>query len=221
MIDHPAAALRLRRAIATVDAAIADVQAAVLHGSALLTEQAAMTGGTPPGPSAGERPAPVSSRGGDVRIPDQSRGRAAGGGGSAGKGGCGTALTVTAGGLGSYALVSLTGEIDASNSGWLGGWLSAAVDAAACGVAVDLAGVGFCDASGIGVLIGALKRCRGRGVGWEAAGAHDRVARVFHLTGVDQVLSLHPDLDGLLAALTARAGPAPEPVLPGAAPTVA
>ncbi|MEO3787629.1 STAS domain-containing protein [Actinocorallia sp. B10E7] len=221
MIDHPAAALRLHRAIATVDAAIAGIQAAVLHGSAPLAGQAAMTGGALPGPSADERPAPVSSQGGGVRVQDQSRGVADGGGESMESDSCGTALAVASGGLGSYALVSLRGEIDASNSGWLGDRLSSAIDAAACGVAVDLAGVGFCDASGIGVLIGALKRCRARGIGWEMAGAHDRVARVFHLTGVDRVLSLHPDLDGLSAALTAQAGPAPEPVPPGAAPTAA
>jgi hypothetical protein len=64
-----------------------------------------------------------------------------------------------------------------------------------------------------------LKRCRSRGVGLEVAGVHDRVAQVFHLTVVDQALSLHPGLNGTLAILTAPR-PAPEPVVPGAAPAV-
>lgn len=127
-------------------------------------------------------------------------------------------MVAVAGGLGCYALVTLVGEIDASNSTWLGSRLTAAVDAAAHGVAVDLSGVEFCDASGIGVLIGALKRCRSREIGLEVAGAHGRVARVFHLTGMDRVLPLHPGLDGALATLTAQRRTVPDHLLPWAAP---
>ncbi|GGV11971.1 hypothetical protein GCM10010182_35090 [Actinomadura cremea] len=103
-------------------------------------------------------------------------------------------------------LVLLKGEIDASNSGWLSGRLTAAITdgTGEPEVVVDLTEVRFCDASGIAVLMTALKLCRTRQGALELAGAHGRVARVLSLTGVDRVLALHTELDGALRAIARR-----------------
>ncbi|GAA4228223.1 hypothetical protein GCM10022254_17790 [Actinomadura meridiana] len=128
----------------------------------------------------------------------------------------GSALTFqTTDVIGGELLVMLAGEIDASNSGWLSGRLTAVVTgrAVASGVVVDLSKVGFCDASGISVLVNALKRCRSHQIALELAGAHGRVARVLRLTGVDQALPLYTDLAGALQAI-ARHRSAPVQVPP-------
>ncbi|WP_165978224.1 STAS domain-containing protein [Actinomadura darangshiensis] len=105
--------------------------------------------------------------------------------------------------IGGVLLVTLTGAIDASNSGWLSGRLTTAITGGpgAAGIVVDLTDVVFCDASGISVLVKALKLCR-RGQGTlELAGAHGKVARVLCLTGVDRALPLHSDLESALHAI--------------------
>ncbi|WP_242908000.1 STAS domain-containing protein [Actinomadura terrae] len=119
---------------------------------------------------------------------------------------------------GGELLVRLAGEIDASNSSWLLGRLTTAITdrTAASAVVVDLTGINFCDASGISVLVNALKRCRGHQIALELAGAHGRVARILRLTGVDRDLPLHADLDGALHAITGHR-PAPWNGWPGRA----
>ncbi|WP_165978210.1 STAS domain-containing protein [Actinomadura darangshiensis] len=120
-------------------------------------------------------------------------------------------------GAGSAAmLIALAGEIDASNSGWLTAQLTTTItgvsagNAAAgydrgelSGVILDLTGIRFCDASGIAALVKAFRHAQDRRLGLELTGAHGRVARVLQITKVDEALTLHPRLEGALAALTA------------------
>ena len=58
---------------------------------------------------------------------------------------------------------------------------------------LDLTAVGRIDSTGMGVLIGALKRLRAGNGQLRLAAARSDVARALHATGLDKVLPLYPD----------------------------
>jgi anti-sigma B factor antagonist len=60
---------------------------------------------------------------------------------------------------------------------------------------VDLTGVGFCDSTGLGVLVGAAKRARTAEGDVVLCGLSPSLERVFSLTGLDQAFVIHPSLD--------------------------
>ena len=63
---------------------------------------------------------------------------------------------------------------------------------------LDLSAVDRIDSTGLGVLVGALKRLRAGGGQHRQAAATGVVARVLHATGLDKVLPLYPDVASAL-----------------------
>jgi len=59
---------------------------------------------------------------------------------------------------------------------------------------VDLSEVDFVDSTGLGVLIGVLKRVRTQGGQLRLAGAQPSVHRVVELVGLDRVFETYPDV---------------------------
>jgi anti-sigma B factor antagonist len=57
-------------------------------------------------------------------------------------------------------------------------------------IVVDLGGLTFLDSTGLGVLVGALKRLRTRGGSLRLAGCHGPVHEVLVITGLHQTFSL-------------------------------
>jgi len=112
-------------------------------------------------------------------------------------GSAGAELTLRVGERGGRAVLSLAGEIDITNSGWLTERLAAEIDAvgAGHGVIVDLASVGFCDASGIRSLLATRNHCRERHTALLVTGVQGPVRRVLAITRADQALPLAPDPD--------------------------
>ena len=68
-------------------------------------------------------------------------------------------------------------------------------------VVVDLNEVSFLDSTGIGVLVGALKRARERGGALHFCNAQARVKRVFEITGLMRALPLHESREAALLAI--------------------
>ncbi len=62
---------------------------------------------------------------------------------------------------------------------------------------LDLTAVDRIDSTGLGVLVGALKRLRA-GTGQLRLAATGDVARLLHTTGLDKVLPLYPDVASAL-----------------------
>jgi len=91
---------------------------------------------------------------------------------------------------GSVVVVEVQGEIELSNAARLREVLLSTAGAGQCGLVVDLSGVSFIDSTGIGVLVGALKRAREHGHAFVLAAAQRRVRRVFEITGLLGVFSL-------------------------------
>ncbi len=94
-------------------------------------------------------------------------------------------------------IAAVSGEIDLSSAGELGGRLSAVVAAAPQTLVIDLTGVTFLDSSGLRLLLRLKRELLEYGGKLVVVPGGSRVARLFELTGADQDLELageRPDL---------------------------
>ncbi|WAX79675.1 STAS domain-containing protein [Streptomyces sp. KMM 9044] len=64
---------------------------------------------------------------------------------------------------------------------------------------IDCSGLGFCDSTGLNVLLGARLKAEAAGGGVHLAGMQSVVARVFEITGADAVFTVHDSLEAALA----------------------
>jgi anti-sigma B factor antagonist len=96
-------------------------------------------------------------------------------------------------------VVAAAGEVDVYTAPTLDAELTRAVDSGATAVVVDLSGVDFLDSTGLSVLVKALERLRERDGSLAVVVAAERVAKVFRITGLDEMLSLHASLADALA----------------------
>jgi stage II sporulation protein AA (anti-sigma F factor antagonist) len=109
----------------------------------------------------------------------------------------GAELTLRVGERDGHTVLSVAGEIDITNSGWLTERLATEIDTAVAenGIIVDLASVGFCDASGIRSLLAVRNHCRERHASLLVTGVQGPVRRVLAITRADQALPLAPAPD--------------------------
>ncbi|MFJ9608468.1 STAS domain-containing protein [Kitasatospora sp. NPDC101176] len=117
-------------------------------------------------------------------------------------------LRVTARREGPVRVVSVQGELDRDTADTLRAALAGPGEEDERRIVVDLAGLRFCDSTGLNLLLRARQDTEADGVRLELAGARGVVARLFEITGADTVLRIHPDLDAALGT----AGPASESV---------
>ncbi|MDP9182374.1 MAG: STAS domain-containing protein [Actinomycetota bacterium] len=101
---------------------------------------------------------------------------------------------------GTVAVITCAGEIDMSTADALRDELNAAVQSTATAVLVDLTGVTFMDSTGLGLLAKSHTRAVERGSVIRLVGPIPHVAKVMHITQLDQVLPVHATLDEALAA---------------------
>ena len=64
---------------------------------------------------------------------------------------------------------------------------------------IDLEDVGFLDSSGLGVLVGGLKRLRARDGSLQLICSQDRLLKAFRITGLADVFVIHESADAALA----------------------
>jgi anti-sigma B factor antagonist len=97
-------------------------------------------------------------------------------------------------------VVTVEGEIDISTGPRLRGLL---IDLASTGnyhLIVDLDKVGFLDSTGLGVLVGALKRVRPHD-GWlDLVCTQERILNIFRITGLTKVFGIYKTVDQAIAA---------------------
>jgi anti-sigma B factor antagonist len=101
---------------------------------------------------------------------------------------------------GDVCVVTIAGEVDIYTSPKLKETLESASADGCRLIVVDLGGVGFIDSSGLGVLVGALRRAREKDGDFRLVSGDEAVARIFRITGLDAVLPLHATLDDALGA---------------------
>jgi anti-sigma B factor antagonist len=102
--------------------------------------------------------------------------------------------------------VGLVGELDLCGSPRLRECLMALLATMPTGVIVNMARLEFLDATGIGVLIGALNQARRQGSALMITNARNRPLRVLQLTGLAGVFHVaRDDVDSLTDSTVERA----------------
>jgi anti-sigma B factor antagonist len=96
-------------------------------------------------------------------------------------------------------VIAVHGQADLHTAPELRNAITAALDDGARGLIIDLSEATFIDSMTLGVLLGAVKRLRPTGgkVGIVCVDPHIR--RIFEITLLDRVFSLHTDLDSARA----------------------
>ncbi|HEX6498805.1 MAG TPA: STAS domain-containing protein [Micromonosporaceae bacterium] len=96
-------------------------------------------------------------------------------------------------------VLEVGGEIDVYTAPQLREQLIAVVEGGARYVIVDLSRVDFLDSTGLGVLVGGLKRLRSVGGEFVLVCAHERLLKIFRITGLDRVFTLYDSVDAAAA----------------------
>ncbi len=98
-------------------------------------------------------------------------------------------------------VVTPSGEIDAHTAPQLRSTILDQLSAPEVSqLVIDLSRVSFLDSSALGVLVGTLKRMRERGGRLDIVLPSSHARRVFEITALDRVLSLHETLEDALAS---------------------
>jgi anti-sigma B factor antagonist len=113
-------------------------------------------------------------------------------------------------------VVEVSGEIDVYTAPKLREALLSLVDSGTYRLIVDMTAVEFLDSTGLGVLVGGLKRVRAHDGAIDLVVTQGRILRIFKITGLSKVFSIYDSLDGALANGGTPPGGAPDAFEPGA-----
>jgi anti-sigma B factor antagonist len=102
---------------------------------------------------------------------------------------------------GGWTVLSVNGELDVATAPRLRQEAVKLVTGGATQMAIDLSGCGFLDSTGLGVIIGILKRVRGHEGELVIVGAEPHVRKVFEITRVSDIVPLHDSLDEVVGAV--------------------
>ena len=109
-------------------------------------------------------------------------------------------LDIETSGTGDRTVIHVVGEVDVYTAPQLRERLDQEIDSGNHHLVVDLSGVTFMDSTGLGVLVGRLKQIRLHDGTMRLVCAHDRVLKVFVITGLDKVFAIFPTVSEALAA---------------------
>jgi anti-sigma B factor antagonist len=102
-------------------------------------------------------------------------------------------------------IVSVTGELDIATADQAYAYISKVIDSWPTVVSVDLSGLTFCDASGLGVLAKIARHARQAGRQLRLTSARPSLLKIMRLTGLDGVFpELRPPAPAYSALTSAR-----------------
>jgi anti-sigma B factor antagonist len=97
-------------------------------------------------------------------------------------------------------VIAVSGEIDVYTAPRLREALISLVDAGNYRLIVDMEGVEFLDSTGLGVLVGGLKRVRANDGVIDLVCTQGRILRIFRITGLSRVFNIYDSVDEALAS---------------------
>lgn len=97
------------------------------------------------------------------------------------------------------AILAVKGEVDVYTAPRLRERLVDLVSQGQHHVVVDLEGVDFLDSTGLGVLVGGLKRLRSHDGDLTLVCTQHRILKVFEITGLTKVFAIHDSVDDAVA----------------------
>ncbi len=99
-----------------------------------------------------------------------------------------------------YTVIAVGGEIDVYSAPKLRERLVGLVEEGSYELIVDMEAVEFLDSTGLGVLVGGLKRVRAHD-GWiDLVCTQSRMLRIFRITGLNRVFSIYDSVSEAIAA---------------------
>jgi anti-sigma B factor antagonist len=94
-----------------------------------------------------------------------------------------------------FTVLAVNGEVDVYSAPRLRERLVDLVSQGHRQIVVDLEGVDFLDSTGLGVLVGGLKRLRSHGGDLSLVCTQPRILKVFEITGLTTVFSISSTVD--------------------------
>ena len=101
---------------------------------------------------------------------------------------------------GDRTVVAVGGEIDVYTAPKLREQLIDLVSAGKYHLIVDMENVDFLDSTGLGVLVGGLKRVRAHDGSLELVCTQERILKIFRITGLTKVFPIHPSVDEAISS---------------------
>jgi anti-sigma B factor antagonist len=92
-------------------------------------------------------------------------------------------------------VVAVEGDIDMKTAPDLEAHIDEVLDGGARAVIVDLTAVEFLDSSGLGALAAARNHAATTAAALAIVCSNPNLLKLFRITGMDRVLTIHPDLD--------------------------
>ena len=99
---------------------------------------------------------------------------------------------------GDHTVVMVGGEIDVYTAPKLREQLIDLVSSGAYHLVVDMEGVDFLDSTGLGVLVGGLKRVRAHEGSLRLVCTQERILKIFRITGLTKVFPIHASVEEAL-----------------------
>ena len=94
-----------------------------------------------------------------------------------------------------YCLLELVGEVDVYTAPQLKECLVERIESGCVNILIDLEHVGFIDSSGLGVLVGGLRRAKERSGAIRLVCTRESILKIFRITGLDKVFPIFDTLE--------------------------
>jgi anti-sigma B factor antagonist len=104
---------------------------------------------------------------------------------------------------GDVPVVAVSGEVDVYSAPALKESLSELLHSGVRTLIVDLSSVAFLDSTGLGALVEARAATSEAGGSLPLVCSHERILKLFTITGLDGVFAIHPTVEEAVAALSA------------------
>ena len=101
---------------------------------------------------------------------------------------------------GPFTVIEVSGEVDVYTAPRLREAVVSAIDGGNVRLVVDVDNVEFLDSTGVGVLVGALKKVRYGGGTLDIVCTQPRLLKIFEITGLDKVFGLHGSVPDAIAS---------------------
>ena len=108
-------------------------------------------------------------------------------------------LTLTTRDAGGKTIVAVGGEIDVYTAPKLRDKITELVADGVYDIVIDMEEVEFLDSTGLGVLVGGLKKVRAHDGSLQLICTQDRLLKIFRITGLAKVFVIHDSPEAALA----------------------
>ena len=93
------------------------------------------------------------------------------------------------------SILTLRGEIDVYTAPRLREAIVELVDKGAKDIVVDMEAVEFLDSTGLGVLVGGLKRSKGKDARFAIVATQEKILKIFDITGLNKVFPMYSSVE--------------------------